>query len=56
LNSANEDIFEKKIKEVLGTPKFIDNWNAYHRWKGGVHCGSNVKRKLPDYNWWDKIK
>ncbi len=57
LNAAGEDIFEKSIEDALGQkPIFVDDWILYHRWQGEVHCGSNVKRKLPTYNWWEKLK
>ncbi len=53
---GGEDIFEKRIDATLGQPlKFVDDWDLYHRQQGEVHCGSNVKRELPTYNWWEKL-
>jgi len=27
---------------------------AYHFQGGDIHCGTNVKRVTPSYNWWEK--
>jgi len=33
---------------------FLDDWNAYHRMRGEIHCGTNTKRTpLPDVKWWE---
>ena len=47
------DIFEEKIKSILGNDvEFVDSW-MYHVGFGNVHCGSTVKR-TPILNWWTK--
>ncbi|XP_033482028.1 protein-arginine deiminase type-2 isoform X2 [Epinephelus lanceolatus] len=32
---------------------FIDDFAAYHKLLGEVHCGSNVRRKPFDFKWWN---
>ncbi len=32
----------------------IDNWDFYHRNDGGVHCGTNAKRKPLPALWWER--
>ncbi len=26
----------------------------YHNYAASIHCGTNVQRRIPSYNWWDK--
>lgn len=56
---AGEDLFEKEIKKKmvqLDSPlHFTDCWKAYHLGHGEVHCGSVVKRKIPEWKWWERI-
>ena len=53
LDEFSKDIFEEKIKSVLGTNvEFVDSW-MYHCGIGEIHCGSTVKRQ-PITNWWEK--
>ena len=53
LDNNTKDIFEDKIKTVLGNNiEFIDSW-FYHVGVGNIHCGSTVKRS-PPLNWWTK--
>ena len=57
LDNTGKDILAESIKDALkATTIFVDDWDFYHRAKGGVHCGSNVKRELPTYNWWEEAK
>jgi hypothetical protein len=56
INAAGEDIFEKAIMNtVQETVYFVDCWDSYHRLLGETHCGSNVKRTAPGWDWWKKI-
>ncbi|KAM3877600.1 protein-arginine deiminase type-2 [Diretmus argenteus] len=32
---------------------FIDDFAAYHKFLGEVHCGSNVRREFFDFKWWN---
>uniref|UniRef100_A0A673A5Z4 protein-arginine deiminase n=1 Tax=Sphaeramia orbicularis TaxID=375764 RepID=A0A673A5Z4_9TELE len=32
---------------------FIDDFAAYHKLLGEVHCGSNVRRKAFEFKWWN---
>ena len=49
------DLFEQAIKNTIQEPfRFTDCW-IYHRSRGEVHCGSNVRRALPTWNWWEKL-
>jgi len=53
LNEFSQDIFEEKIKTLLGNDvEFVDSW-MYHAGIGEIHCGSIVKRQ-PITNWWEK--
>ncbi|MBB5353896.1 hypothetical protein HNR46_004161 [Haloferula luteola] len=55
VNAAGEDIFEKVIKNaVQESVYFVDCWDSYHTALGEIHCGSNVKRMLPSWKWWEK--
>ena len=31
----------------------VDDWDAYHRRGGEVHCGTNAKRAIPATHWWE---
>jgi protein-arginine deiminase (PAD) len=46
------DLFEKMTKASLVDALFVDDWSDYHLGHGEVHCGSLVKRKIPNINWW----
>jgi len=53
LNEFLQDIFEEKIKTLLGNNvEFVDSW-FYHNGIGEIHCGTTVKRQ-PITNWWEK--
>ncbi|XP_006641986.2 protein-arginine deiminase type-2 [Lepisosteus oculatus] len=42
------------LLKVLGLNcTFIDDFAAYHKLLGEVHCGSNVRREPFAYKWWD---
>ncbi|XP_027134790.1 protein-arginine deiminase type-2 [Larimichthys crocea] len=32
---------------------FIDDFASYHKQLGEVHCGSNVRREVFDFKWWN---
>ena len=53
--SGTEDLFETYVKGQLGglNVQFIDSWDCYHVWQGGVHCGTNATRTPPDVTWWE---
>jgi hypothetical protein len=56
VNDAGEDVFENKIStDVGGQVFFTDDWSAYHRRTGEVHCGSIVKRSIPSNDWWRSV-
>jgi protein-arginine deiminase len=48
--------FEQYIKSVLEPLglicHFLDDWNAYFLGLGGVHCGTNTRRKAFETPWW----
>jgi protein-arginine deiminase len=49
LVKATEDEFAKIGVSVL----WNEDWDMYHRLSGEVHCGSNVRRAVPDdAKWW----
>lgn len=43
----------KSVLEPLGLIcHFLDDWNAYFLGLGGVHCGTNTRRKPFETPWW----
>lgn len=47
----------RSLMEGLGLKcTFIDNFAAYHKLLGEVHCGSNVRREMFDFKWWNLEK
>jgi len=52
-----KDIFKAALAEPLArigiTVDWIEDWDAYHRSYGEVHCGSNATRKIPEARWWE---
>jgi protein-arginine deiminase len=50
--NAMGDIFERTTFTRVPTARFSDDWTLYHALEGEVHCGTNVKRVLPAFNWW----
>ena len=54
LDSNGKDIFEQETLKKLPNARFVDDWDLYHVNTGEVHCGTATKRKLPDFNWWEK--
>ncbi|WP_166521579.1 protein-arginine deiminase family protein [Zobellia amurskyensis] len=50
---ASNDIFEDAVSAVVPAALFTDDWNLYHRLDGEVHCGTNVIRLFPVFNWWN---
>lgn len=60
LNQTDRDLFAeyaaREIKRATGIEvTWIDTFFAYHIYGGGVHCASNVIRKIPDQPWWSPI-
>ncbi|XP_059186142.1 protein-arginine deiminase type-2 isoform X2 [Centropristis striata] len=42
------------LMEGLGLScTFIDDFASYHKLLGEVHCGSNVRREMFDFKWWN---
>jgi protein-arginine deiminase len=54
---GGKDIFRDAVSEPLAkigiTADFVEDWDAYHRVLGEVHCGSNTTRKIPAARWWE---
>ena len=49
------DVFEQDVKKMVPGAKFVDDWFGYHNGGGEIHCGSNVRRKIFDFNWWEEL-
>jgi hypothetical protein len=32
---------------------FVDDWDLYHTQLGNVHCGTVVRRAVPEFPWWN---
>jgi alpha-tubulin suppressor-like RCC1 family protein len=47
------DLFEVDVRQKL-TATFFRTWHSYHIANGEIHCGTNVRRSIPD-EWWRKI-
>jgi protein-arginine deiminase len=52
------DIFREQLTEAFGeygiTVHFVEDWDAFHRNNGEVHCATNVIRQPPtDPYWWE---
>ncbi|MBN9160165.1 MAG: protein-arginine deiminase [Myxococcales bacterium] len=51
------DIFKAAFEESLGNiginVNWVEDWDAYHRIFGEVHCGSNTTRRVPEARWWE---
>jgi hypothetical protein len=48
------NVFQNAVTTVLGAaPEFADDWKGYHVGIGEVHCGSNVRRQIFGFSWWD---
>jgi protein-arginine deiminase len=56
-NDGSGDRFKKEIIRRLSplnlTIHFVDTWDFYHAFQGGVHCGTNVIRQPPNFKWWE---
>lgn len=52
-----EDIFKAAFAASLGklgiTVDWVEDWDAYHRIFGEVHCGTNATRAIPEARWWE---
>ena len=46
----------RSLLEPLGLHcTFIDDYLAYHKLLGEIHCGSNVRRKPFPFKWWHVV-
>lgn len=46
----------RSLLEPLGLHcTFIDDYYAYHKLLGEIHCGSNVRRKPFPFKWWHVV-
>jgi protein-arginine deiminase len=54
---GGQDIFKAQFAEALGrlgiTVDWVEDWDAYHRIFGEVHCGTNATRRIPEERWWE---
>jgi len=54
---GGQDIFKVAFAEPLGrlgiTVDWVEDWDAYHRIFGEVHCGTNATRQIPATRWWE---
>lgn len=53
-----KDILKDATEQELGAigidVKWNEDWDMYHRLSGEVHCGTNVRRAVPqDARWWE---
>ena len=52
-----KDIMKTAMETALApldvTVHWAEDWDAYHRNLGEVHCGTNATRKIPDAKWWE---
>ncbi|XP_038602625.1 protein-arginine deiminase type-4-like [Tachyglossus aculeatus] len=50
---------EEKVRSLLEplglNCTFIDDFSTYHKRKGDVHCGTNVRRKPFSFKWWNMV-
>lgn len=54
---GGKDIFKAAFAESLAaigiTVDWVEDWDAYHRIFGEVHCGTNTTRRVPEARWWE---
>lgn len=52
-----EDLFELdlagKMRSLGIAYAFVDCWNSYHLYFGGIHCATNALRQAPLLRWWE---
>jgi len=55
-----KDPFKTNVEGALGAHgidvSWVEDWDAYHRNLGEVHCGSNVFREIPTAKWWEAAR
>ncbi len=55
-----KDIMKVQLEATLAEKgvqvSWVEDWDAYHRNFGEVHCGSNVIREIPSTKWWEAAK
>jgi len=54
---GGKDVFKAALEERLAaigiTVDWVEDWDAFHRFQGEVHCASNVTRRIPEARWWE---
>lgn len=54
---GGKDIFKAALADRLAaigiSVDWIEDWDAFHRFQGEVHCASNVTRRIPEARWWE---
>lgn len=52
-----KDMFKEALSVPLAkigiTVDWVEDWDAYHRNFGEVHCASNTSRQIPTARWWE---
>ncbi len=55
-----KDPFKTAVETTLTAQgievEWVEDWDAYHRNLGEVHCGSNVFREIPVAKWWEAAR
>lgn len=47
-------VFEQAAAHLIGSSsRFADDWDAFHRFDGEVHCATAAKRTFFSFNWWE---
>jgi hypothetical protein len=49
------DPFEAAAVANAGLDVPTDDWTTYHRNMGETHCGTNVVRDFPGFDWWTQL-
>jgi hypothetical protein len=57
LGAGNGDILADYVAAAFARAGYSSVISAdstyYHDWDGDIHCGTNVKRWIPTYSWWE---
>ncbi len=48
-----KEALEKPLSDIGIAVDWVEDWDAYHRVLGEVHCGTNATRKIPEARWWE---
>jgi hypothetical protein len=46
------DLFKQHIEQKISVGSFVDTW-LYHDGAGNIHCGTNAKRDIGPWDWWN---